>query len=96
MPEHSPGHFTLDEARSTLAAIRDMAPDALRLPLTNLDVALVLAAGVEVKSPAEGLVDFPTEVAGEPAYWCWQVGEPEIEWWHPRSTGFAGRRRIER
>jgi hypothetical protein len=52
-------------------------------------------AGAELKSIEDGLVDFPTEVDGVPAYWCWRAGEDDIRWWHPRSTGFAGRRPIE-
>lgn len=87
--------FTLDEARATLAVIRDLAPDGLRLPLSDADLAAVEAAGVEVKGAAQGLLDFPTEIAGAPAYWCWQADEAAIEWWHPRDSGFAGRRRIE-
>lgn len=87
-------HFTLADARTTMATLRDMAPDGLRLPLTTEDVAAIMAAGVEVKGPVEGLVDFPTEIEGGEAYWCWQVEESELEWWHPRDTGFAGRRRI--
>ncbi|MFA7249102.1 MAG: DUF2203 domain-containing protein [Dehalococcoidia bacterium] len=87
--------FTLDEARATLESLRDLAPDGLRVPFSRADVAAVEAAGVEVKGPAQGLIDFPAEIAGIPAYWCWQSGEAGIEWWHPRDTGFAGRRRIE-
>lgn len=52
-------------------------------------------AGAELKSIEDGLLDFPTEIEGVPAYWCWRTGEDDIEWWHPRATGFAGRRRIE-
>jgi len=58
------------------------------------DLAVVLEAGVEVKGVEQGLLDFPTMIGGEPAYWCWQSGEDEIDWWHPRDSGFAGRRRI--
>ena len=87
--------YTLDDARATLASILDMAPDGVRLPLSNDDLAVVQAAGVEVKSHTQGLLDFPTEIEGVPAYWCWQVGEPAIEWWHPQDTGFAGRQRIQ-
>lgn len=86
--------FTLEEARATLATIRDFAPDGLRLPLSRADVAVVQASGVEVKGLATGLLDFPAEIDGGPAYWCWQVGEPEVAWWHPRDSGFASRRRI--
>ncbi len=90
-----PDEFTLDEAREVLAALRALAPDGLRAPLSREDFAVVLEAGVEVKGVAQELLDFPTTIAGQAAYWCWQSGEPEIEWWHPRETGFAGRRRIE-
>ena len=86
--------FTLDDARSTLAAMRDTAPDGLAAPLSEDDLAAIENAGVEVKSVEDGLLDFPTTIDGVPAYWCWQAGEDAIEWWHPRDTGFAGRRRI--
>ena len=55
----------------------------------------IQAAGAELKSIQGGLLDFPTEIEGVPAYWCWRSGEDDIAWWHPRATGFAGRRRIE-
>ena len=87
--------FTLEEARAVLAAVRDVAHDDLNLPLSDADLATIRAGGIEVKSAELGLLDFPTQVDGAPAYWCWRVGEPEIEWWHPRDTGFAGRRRID-
>ena len=54
----------------------------------------IRAAGAELKSIEEGLLDFPTEIEGVLAYWCWRTGEDDIEWWHPRATGLAGRRRI--
>ena len=57
-------------------------------------VAEISTAGVELKSVEEGLLDFPTHIEGVPSYWCWRAGEEDIEWWHPRDTGFAGRRRI--
>ena len=49
------------------------------------------ALGVECKSLGIGLVDFPGEVDGVPAYLCWKLGEPAVAWWHPRDAGFAGR-----
>ena len=87
--------FTLAEARAALAALRDIAPDELRLPLSVADMVAIQSAGIEVKDGERGLFDFPTHIEGVAAYWCWQVGEPEIEWWHPQDTGFSGRRRIE-
>jgi hypothetical protein len=57
-------------------------------------VDAIHGAGAEIKGVDEGLIDFPTTIGGEPAYWCWRAGEQDIEWWHPRSTGIAGRRPV--
>lgn len=46
---------------------------------------------VELKSPAEGLIDFPSRMDGKPIYLCWQLGEPEVLHWHSKNAGFAGR-----
>jgi hypothetical protein len=89
------GEFTLEAARSALAAVRDMAPGGLAAPLSPDDLAVVLAAGIEVKGFDQGLLDFPTRIEGVAAYWCWRSGEAEIDWWHPRDEGFADRRRID-
>jgi hypothetical protein len=48
--------------------------------------------GVEMKGFDIGLVDFPGEVNGHPAYLCWRLGEPTVAHWHERDAGFAGRR----
>jgi hypothetical protein len=28
---------------------------------------------------------------GRIVYLCWQLGEPEISWWHELEAGFSGR-----
>jgi hypothetical protein len=48
--------------------------------------------GVQVKDPAQGLLDFPSTVDGQEALLCWHVGEPRIAFWHSPEDGFAGRR----
>ena len=48
--------------------------------------------GAEMKGFDIGLVDFPGEVDGHPAYLCWRLGEPAVAHWHERDAGFAGRR----
>jgi hypothetical protein len=53
------------------------------------------AAGLEVKGVAPLLLDFPSELAGEPVLLCWLEGERELGWYHPAAYGFAGRRRVE-
>jgi hypothetical protein len=52
-------------------------------------------AGLEVKGIAPLLLDFPSELAGEPVLLCWLEGERELGWYHPLAFGFAGRRRIQ-
>ena len=49
---------------------------------------------IELRDVATGLVDFPATVHGEEAYLCWRLGEPEVAWYHSRSEGFGGRRRL--
>lgn len=46
--------------------------------------------GVEAKGP-QGLVDFPALMDGRIVYLCWQLGEPEISFWHELDAGFTGR-----
>jgi len=52
------------------------------------------ATGLEVKGIAPLLLDFPSELAGEPVLLCWLEGESQLGWYHPVAYGFAGRRRI--
>jgi hypothetical protein len=52
-------------------------------------------AGVQVKSLEEGLLDFPSLREGEDVLLCWQVGEPEVAFWHGVDEGFAGRKPLD-
>ena len=49
---------------------------------------------LELRDLETGLVDFPSEIAGRPAYLCWRLGEPEVAHWHSPDDGFQGRRRL--
>lgn len=75
--------------RETAGRITVLGERAQRL------LAAITGAGAEVKGLEQGLLDFPTTIEGRPAYWCWQAGEADIGWWHPRESGFAGRRPID-
>ncbi|MCS7296339.1 MAG: DUF2203 domain-containing protein [Chloroflexota bacterium] len=55
-------------------------------------IRAIAAAGAEVKDVRRGLIDFPAERRGEVVYLCYEYGEPDIEFWHPVDTGYAGRR----
>ncbi|MDQ4142475.1 MAG: DUF2203 domain-containing protein [Actinomycetota bacterium] len=47
---------------------------------------------LELRDVSTGLVDFPAVIDGEEAWLCWRLGEPEVAYWHPRTTGFDDRR----
>jgi hypothetical protein len=50
------------------------------------------AAGAEVKSLEEGLLDFPARRGDEDVLLCWKLGEDEVRYWHGVDEGFAGRK----
>ncbi len=59
-------------------------------------VRQMLDSGVQIKSIEQGLVDFPAVRAnGERALLCWQLGEPDILFWHGMHDGFKERQPIE-
>jgi hypothetical protein len=52
----------------------------------------ISAAGAEIKSLEEGLLDFPAKRGDEDVLLCWKLGEEEILYWHGVEEGFAGRK----
>ena len=59
--------------------------------LFNQAMSRIRDIGCEIKDVARGLVDFPTMIAGEQAYLCWEEGEDRIRFWHDLEAGYAGR-----
>lgn len=49
-------------------------------------------AGVQVKGLAPLLLDFPSELDGEPVLLCWLEGDDGLHWYHRPDLGFPGRR----
>jgi hypothetical protein len=47
--------------------------------------------GIQLKDRRIGLIDFPSELDGQPVLLCWQLGEPSVQFWHDADSGFAGR-----
>jgi hypothetical protein len=58
-------------------------------------VERVNGLGCLVKDVELGLVDFYALMDGEPAFLCWQFGEPAISHWHPLDEGYTARKPIE-
>lgn len=52
------------------------------------------AHGIHLKGIAPLIVDFPSELAGEPVLLCWLEGETALGWYHRPEVGFMGRRRL--
>ena len=77
------GPSDLEEAAAAIQREADGIAECVRV----LD-----EAGVQVKSLEQGLLDFPSVRDGEDVLLCWQVGEPEIAFWHGIDEGFAGRK----
>jgi hypothetical protein len=53
------------------------------------------AAGAQVKSLEDGLLDFPAKRGEEDILLCWKLGEDEIGFWHGIDEGFAGRKPLQ-
>ena len=50
--------------------------------------------GVQVKDIDRGLIDFPARHPenGDTVLLCWELGEPDVGFWHSPEDGFAGRK----
>jgi hypothetical protein len=70
-----------------LHAVVDRCADALARAVDEIHTLGVLVKGLDT-----GLVDFPAVRDGEVVLLCWQLGEPEVAFWHGLDDGFAGRR----
>jgi hypothetical protein len=55
----------------------------------------VQETGVELKSLAPLLLDFPADLHGVPVLLCWLEGDRELGWYHRTDLGFAGRRPLD-
>ena len=85
-----------DDEESKLAV-----PDTVVLPAYYRLVSVfhramnrVKEIGYVIKDVSRGLVDFPTVIAGEEAFLCWEENEENIRFWHGTEDGFAGRQPI--
>lgn len=82
------------ERRRAYVEARDGAPAERKAAEAALGEALewFVEQGVEVKGFAPMLLDFHSELDGEPVLLCWLEGEDELGWYHRLEHGFMGRR----
>jgi hypothetical protein len=73
--------------------LAELALDVERESATLAErVRAIQDLGVQVKDLDIGLVDFPARRGDEDVLLCWQLGEPEVAYWHGPEDGFVGRR----
>ncbi|MCA1833111.1 MAG: DUF2203 domain-containing protein [Actinomycetota bacterium] len=82
LEEHAPGNGGGEPGVEFLGAMSD----------AGKAIAKLNEAGVVVRDPASGLIDFPAEREGQRIFLCWRIGEDAVDWWHPTTSGFADRR----
>lgn len=56
------------------------------------DLTALADAGILLRDPETGLVDFPAERDGRRVFLCWRLGEEHVEWFHEERGGFSRRR----
>ena len=64
--------------------------DAIQLGISQL-----AEWNIQLKDLQRGLVDFPARREGRTVFLCWELGEPEVAFWHETTTGFSGRLPID-
>jgi hypothetical protein len=80
-PEHSE---YLEKKRATSALVAEFDGKFRRIQ----------SLGCFVKDINRGLVDFYSVRNGRLIFFCWELGEKEIRFWHELNTGYAGRKPI--
>lgn len=84
----SPGQLYSDELDQVETELRN---DERRLAAFIFELHEL---GVEFKDPVRGLVDFPAMLDDRVVYLCWQLGEPDVHFWHELDAGFTGRQSL--
>ncbi|HUY11193.1 MAG TPA: DUF2203 domain-containing protein, partial [Candidatus Dormibacteraeota bacterium] len=85
-----PPRSRLAGPRSTLPTPRfgEMKSEIIRM------IHRIESHGCVVKDIDLGLVDFPSQIDGEPVLLCWKLGELSVGFWHRDGEGFEQRRAI--
>jgi len=84
----NPDHEEYAQLRHSLTESGRVIEELIQERLLDRDIRFPVG-GLE-----HGLVDFPTTLDGRWVYLCWQSDEPQVEYWHELSGGYAGRRPI--
>jgi hypothetical protein len=50
---------------------------------------------LELKDLQRGLIDFPANYEGRTVFLCWELGEPEVGFWHEITSGYDTRQPLD-
>jgi hypothetical protein len=56
------------------------------------EVEHLAQAGILLRDPEKGLVDFPADREGRRVFLCWQLGEDDVRYFHEETSGFSTRK----
>jgi hypothetical protein len=102
---HFRAHFSRDEAEALIPHLRPIVERMLDLvgrlrddretdddqeELVGL-IRKVESWGCQVRRLEEGVIDFPTDVAGQPVFFSWAIGEHGIRYYSEPDEGAAAR-----
>ncbi len=81
-----------DPYEGELAQVRrDLDQDARQL---DGYIGELTQLGLQLGDPSSGAIDFPCEMEGRPACYCWRLGETEVLFWHEPQGCPEERRRL--
>jgi hypothetical protein len=73
-----------------LSQAANQTEEALRLGVEQL-----AKWNIELKDLQRGLVDFPARREGRIVFLCWELGEPEVGYWHETTSGYDTRQPLD-
>jgi len=91
---HTRQQTALDQDDEEELEVVDCARREATARLNEL-IAELSDIGVELKDWETGLVDFLGQREGRDVYWCWRLGEEQVQYWHEIHAGMAGRALLE-
>lgn len=95
-PGARPGLLPHESELDDPELLADLARAKLLAEAATDEARQLETLGVVVRDLERGLVDFRSVLDGERDVWlCWQLGEPDIRFFHDLHAGFLGRQPIE-
>jgi hypothetical protein len=80
------------EAPDLMERLRQDADIARLISELQVFVDQINSHGCVCKGVEQGLIDFPCVLGSDVVFLCWQLGEPQVGYWHRIEDGFAGRK----